>query len=187
MAELIAALRGLGAEIRELGQSGCLPIAIAGGSLRGGKIRLPGNVSSQFLSALLLVAPSLSQPTQIEIDGELVSKPYVQITLEVMHAFGLPEHCVQRDGYRSFRVTPHPYASVGEYRCPPDGTAASYFWGAAAITGSKCVIDGLALECPQGDVKFAKILQRMGCTLMQPGGGLGVAGPSGCYAGDNCP
>lgn len=178
MAELIAALRGLGAKITELGNPGCLPVAIEGGSLRGGEITLPGDVSSQFLSALLMVAPVLSQATTIRIAGELVSKPYVELTLEVMRAFGLPASCVQRDGYRSFRVTPHPYGAVGEYRCPPDGTAASYFWGAAAITGSKCVIDDLSLESPQGDVKFAEILTRIGCKLLQPGGGLGVQGPA---------
>ncbi|MBX3473634.1 MAG: 3-phosphoshikimate 1-carboxyvinyltransferase [Planctomycetes bacterium] len=178
MAELLDALRGLGATINELGQPGCLPIAIEGGSLRGGEIVLPGGVSSQFLSALLMVAPALAQPTTIRIAGELVSKPYVEITLEVMQAFGIPQACIQRDGYRSFRITPHPYAPVGEYRCPPDGTAASYFWGAAAITGSVCVIDGLALNSPQGDVRFVLALEQMGCQVLQPGGGLGVSGPA---------
>lgn len=179
MAELIAALRGLGARINELGKPGCLPVRIEGGSLGGGEVTLPGSVSSQFLSALLMVAPVQAKPTTIRVAGELVSKPYVELTLEVMHAFGFPKSGIRREGYASFHVTPHPYTAVGDYRCPPDGTAASYFWGAAAITGGKCVIDGLTPDSPQGDVQFAQILARMGCKLLQPGGGLGVQGPKG--------
>ncbi len=179
MAELVAALRDLGGGIVELGQPGCLPLSITGGSLKGGQCRLAGGVSSQFLSALLMVAPSLAQPTTVAIEGELVSKPYVEITLEVLHAFGLPTACVERQGYSSFRVTPHGLLAPAEYRCPPDGTAASYFWGAAALTASCCVIDGLSLQSPQGDVKFVRILQSMGCRVLSPGGGLGISGPPG--------
>lgn len=183
MAELVTALRELGAEVSELGTPGCLPLSIAGASLKGGRCRLPGGVSSQFVSALLMVAPTLARPTEIVIDGELVSRPYVEITLEVMRSFGLPTACIQRDACRWFRVTPHAYAPPAEYRCPPDGTAASYFWGAAAITGSSCVIDGLTLNSPQGDVKFVDILKNMGCQVLQPGGGLGVTGPTSGLTG----
>ncbi|MBE7492850.1 MAG: 3-phosphoshikimate 1-carboxyvinyltransferase [Planctomycetes bacterium] len=179
MADLIAALRGLGAKITELGQPGCLPVSIEGASLRGGEVTLPGGVSSQFLSALLMIAPALAKPAVIHIAGDLVSKPYVGITLEVMLAFGLPPSCVRRAGWTEFHVMPHPYAPAGDYHCPPDGTAAGYFWGAAAITGGRCVVDGLARTSPQGDVRFVDILARMGCTVLEPGGGLGVQGPRG--------
>jgi len=185
MGELIAALRQLGASITEKGKPGCVPLEIEGASLRGGRCTLRGDVSSQFLSALLMVGPTRGGGIEIEIEGELVSKPYVDITIEVMRAFGFE---VERDGYARFHAVesrggaPRDRgrgAHATSYNCPPDGTAASYFWGAAAVAGGKCVIDGLTRESVQGDVKFAELLQQMGCELLEFPNGLGVgADPS---------
>ncbi len=178
MGDLIAALRQLGAKIAERGKPGCVPLEIEGASLRGGKCVLSGETSSQFLSALLLVAPMVRGGVTIEVRGELVSKPYVDITMSVMRAFGLPEKCIKRDGYRKIAISPGSY-SCGRYECPPDATAASYFWGAAAVTGSTCVIDGLTRQDVQGDVRFVDALERMGCEVLEFPNGLGVRGPRG--------
>ncbi len=181
MGELLGALRQLGAVVDGRGQPGCVPLAIEGASLRGGKCALRGDVSSQFLSALLMVAPTRGAGVEIEIEGELVSKPYVDITLQVMAAFGVG---VVREGYRRFVVKPElPDRMSGDqrldarstYRVPPDGTAASYFWGAAAVAGGKCVIDGLTRQDVQGDVRFVDLLERMGCEVLEFPNGLGVS------------
>lgn len=177
MGDLIAALRQLGAKISEKGKPGCVPLEIEGANLRGGKCVLSGEVSSQFLSALLLVAPMVGGGVEIEVRGELVSKPYVDITLSVMRAFGLPDSCIKRDGYRKFVVKPGTYGCE-RYECPPDATAASYFWGAAAVTGGTCVIDGLTRQDVQGDVHFVDALERMGCQVLEFPNGLGVRGLS---------
>jgi len=180
MGELIAALRQLGAQIVEKGKPGCVPLEIEGASLRGGKCRLRGDVSSQFLSALLMVGPTRAGGIEIEIEGELASKPYADITIEVMREFGFE---VERDGYRRFHALEaksRGLAGRATYICPPDGTAASYFWGAAAVAGGKCVIDGLTQQSVQGDVKFVELLARMGCEVVEFPNGLGVgASPSG--------
>lgn len=186
MGELIGALRQLGAQIVEKGKPGCVPLEIEGASLRGGKCRLRGDVSSQFLSALLMVGPTRAGGIEIEIEGELASKPYADITIEVMREFGLE---VERDGYRRFHALESRNAGLrpaggrdgrGPYVCPPDGTAASYFWGAAAVAGGKCVIDGLTRQDVQGDVKFVELLGQMGCEILEFPNGLGVgAVPSG--------
>lgn len=173
MGELIGALRQLGAKISEKGSPGCVPLEIEGASLRGGKCRLAGNVSSQFLSAVLMVAPTRAGGVEIEIEGEMVSKPYVEITLQVMRAFGFPDSAVERDGYVRLNIHEAPYRPT-HYSCPPDGTAASYFWGAAAVTRSKCVIDGLTRRDVQGDTQFVESLERMGCEVLEFPNGLGV-------------
>jgi 3-phosphoshikimate 1-carboxyvinyltransferase len=174
MGELIGALRQLGARITEKGKPGCVPLEIEGASLRGGKCRLRGDVSSQFLSALLMVGPTRGGGIEVEVEGELVSKPYADITVQVMSAFGFE---VKRDGYRCFHALEAKGRGRGAratYTCPPDGTAASYFWGAAAVTGGKCVIDGLTRQDVQGDVKFVELLEQMGCEILEFPNGLGV-------------
>ena len=173
MGELIDALRQLDAGITEKGNPGCVPLEIEGASLRGGKCRLPGNVSSQFLSALLMVAPTRAGGIEIEIEGDLVSKPYVEITLEVMRAFGIPDDAIEREGYTRFKIAETQYRAA-DYNCPPDGTAASYFWGAAAVARGRCVIDGLKREDVQGDTRFVEYLERMGCEVLEFPNGLGV-------------
>ncbi len=192
MADLIDALRQVGAKITEKGKPGCVPLEIEGASLRGGKCVLSGEVSSQFLSAVLMVAPMVGKSVTIEVRGELVSKPYVDITLNVMRSFGLPDSCIKRMGYRRFVVKPGSYGCE-RYECPPDATAASYFWGAAAVSGSMCVIDGLTRQVEgsggareselrewafplQGDVRFVDVLERMGCQVLEFPNGLGVKG-----------
>ncbi|MHC4840222.1 MAG: 3-phosphoshikimate 1-carboxyvinyltransferase [Planctomycetota bacterium] len=173
MGDLINVLRSLGAEIEELGNPGCVPLRIKGGSLRGGECSIAGDVSSQFLSALMMVAPTRGGGVTIDVDGELVSKPYADITLQVMRDMGLSDDYVKRDGHTRFIIGEGEYGAP-EYSVPPDGTAASYFWGAAAITGSKCVINNLTRQDVQGDVAFVGLLEQMGCKVLEFQDGLGI-------------
>ncbi len=175
MGPLLNALRQLGANIEDRGRSGHLPVEIEGASLRGGKCTVPGGISSQFVSALLMVAPTRGASVEIEVDGDLVSKPYADMTIEVMKEFGL---AVERDEYRRFWRATVPAACGPEarapYTCPPDATAAGYFWGAAAVTGSKCVIDGLTRQDAQGDAALVALLKQMGCGAIELPDGLGI-------------
>lgn len=175
---LFDVLRQLGAKIAPAKPGSAWPVVIEGGTLGGGVCALPGGVSSQFLSALLMVAPCLPQPSAIRIEGELVSRSYVDITLEVMRAFGLPPKSVSHEGYRTFYVQPSRYVSPPTFACPPDAGGAGYFWAAAAISGGCSVVDGLSLESPQGDVQLARMLARMGCELVELPGALGIRGTS---------
>lgn len=170
MAPLLDALRQLGARIHERGKPGCLPVMIEGGTLRGGVCEIAGDVSSQFVSALLLVAPALSQPAEISVSGKLASVSYVAMTREVMRAFGASVETGSR-----FRVRPAAYR-CDAYNCPPDATAAGYFWASAALTGGTCVIDGLASAGAQGDVRVAALLREMGCEMLELPNGLGIRG-----------
>ena len=120
-----------------------------------------------------MVAPTRVGGLEIEIAGDLVSKPYVEITLQVLRAFGVPESALERAGYARFKILEAPYRPT-HYTCPPDGTAASYFWGAAAVARGKCVIDGLTRQDVQGDVEFVEFLERMGCEVLEFPNGLGV-------------
>jgi 3-phosphoshikimate 1-carboxyvinyltransferase len=167
MTELIDALRQQGAAI----DGNALPLTIAGASLRGGRCVLRRNFSSQFVSALLLIAPA--RGADIVVEGELASKPYVDMTLEVMRAFGVTGDAVARDGTRRFRVKPSSYQPT-HYACPPDATAAGYFWGAAAVTGSRCVIDGLTRQDAQPDARLVEVFERMGCRVLESANGLGI-------------
>ncbi len=175
MSGLLDALRQLGATITDKGRPGGLPVEIEGASLRGGKCRLPGGISSQFLSALLMVAPTRGAGVEIEVDGDLTSKPYVDMTLEVMREFGFE---LERDGYKRFRSADLRSAGGRDgrapYPCPPDATAAGYFWAAAAVTRSRCVIDGLTRKSMQGDVALVRLLEQMGCRVLEFPDGLGV-------------
>ncbi|MEE9312955.1 MAG: 3-phosphoshikimate 1-carboxyvinyltransferase, partial [Planctomycetota bacterium] len=173
MGDLIDVLRSLGAEITEQGNTSCVPLNIKGGSLRGGECSIAGDVSSQFLSALMMVAPSRGGGIVINVEGELVSKPYADITLQVMRDMGLPTECIKRDGYACFEIAEGEYGTP-EYSVPPDGTAASYFWGAAAVASSKCVIDNLTRQDVQGDVAFVDALEKMGCKVLEFPNGLGI-------------
>src|SRR5690606_20130710 len=136
---------------------------------------LAGGISSQFVSALLMVASTRS--AEILVEGELVSKPYVDMTLEVMCEFGRE---IEREGYKRYRSSPggapgdRGRGAHATYTCPPDATAAGYFWCAAAVTQSRCVIDGLTRQDTQGDVALVEVLEQMGCRVLELPNGLGI-------------
>ena len=163
---VVAALRALGATVEEEGEPGRLPIAVRG-PMRGGKSTLPGDVSSQFLSGLLMAGPSTARGVELELTSPLVSAPYVAMTTAVMAAFG-----VEAEG---LAVAPGTYRPT-EYAIEPDASAASYFFAAAAITGGRVAVEGLGASSVQGDVAFVDLLERMGAVVERGPGRIVVAG-----------
>ena len=160
--DLIDALRSLGMDVFALHDDGCPPVEVRGRGWRGGAIRLPGGVSSQYLSALLMAAPCGSQDLQVDVTGELVSRPYVDLTLEVMQAFGAR---VERQEYRSFRVTAGAPYQARVYPVEGDASSASYFFAAAAVAGGSVRVTGIPASSRQGDLRFLDLLASMGCEV----------------------
>jgi 3-phosphoshikimate 1-carboxyvinyltransferase len=161
---LLSALRTLGAEAVSVNGDDCPPIRVDARGLRGGTARLPGGVSSQYFSALLMCAPYTREGITLEVDGDLVSKPYLDITAQAMEAFGVG---MVNDGYRRFRVDGGQAYRATAYAVEPDASGASYFFAAAAVTGGKVVVPGLGSRSLQGDLGFVRILERMGCAVRQ--------------------
>lgn len=156
---LIAALRAGGVDAACERGNDCPPVLVNASGLPGGSVSVSGSISSQYLSALLMVAPCARRPLEFRISGDLVSRPYVKMTLAVMEKFGVTV-CEEPAG--SFRVEPHPYRGAS-YLIEPDASAASYFLAAAAVTGGEVTVEGLSRSALQGDVRFAEVLQQMGC------------------------
>jgi 3-phosphoshikimate 1-carboxyvinyltransferase len=161
IADLLAALNALGARARSDRGNGCPPITIEAGGLRGGYACVKGDISSQFASGLLMALPYASDPTQLEVKGTLVSRPYVAMTFSVMDAFGVT---VARREFRRFDIHPAPYRGR-DYAIEPDASAASYFFALAALTGGTITVDGLGTSSVQGDMQFVDVLEHMGCTV----------------------
>ena len=171
--DLVAALRALGADIRYLGDAGFPPLAIGPGDVGSKRsperIAVGGSVSSQFTSALLLALPQAVMRTRhaitVDISGELISKPYVAITTELMRRFGVN---VEQDGWRSFRVAAGArYASPGSIEVEGDASSASYFLAAGAIGRGPVRVTGVGRTSIQGDVAFADALERMGAKIQR--------------------
>lgn len=159
--DLLDALNGLGADARsELG-TGCPPVLVHARGLDGGFARVKGDVSSQFLSALLMALPFASDQTTVEIDGLLVSKPYVAMTLAVMEDFGAR---IGNHEFRRFNVAPGHYRGRS-YQIEPDASAASYWFAAAAIMRGRITLDELGSSSVQGDMAFLDVLEHMGCAI----------------------
>ena len=160
---LTSALEQLGVKAVAESANGCPPVAIASPRVSGGTVQVKGNVSSQYLSGLLMAAPLAEGEIVIEIDGPLISKPYVSMTIEVMKSFGVT--VVASDALDRF-VIPGDQAYRGcNYAVEPDASAASYFWAAAAICGGNATVLGLGRDSLQGDVGFVDCLQQMGCEV----------------------
>jgi 3-phosphoshikimate 1-carboxyvinyltransferase len=170
---LLEALKAWGAEARSIENTGCPPVEIKAHGLEGRETLLSASKSSQYLSSLLLVAPIARNPAKITLDGPLVSRPYVDLTLAVMAAFGVK---VQEKG-DSFLV-PHMTYKAKKYQIEGDASSASYFWAAAAVTGGKITVENIPPDALQGDVAFADILVSMGCSVKKDSGGITVQGPS---------
>jgi 3-phosphoshikimate 1-carboxyvinyltransferase len=160
--DLVDALAPLGARVRFLEREGFPPLEIAGGGLHGGSTRLRGDRSSQYLTGMLLAAPLAAAPVEIAIDGPLVSRSYVELTLEVLRAFGVR---VDRDGDRRFRVVAPQRYRARAFEVEGDWSSASYFLAAAAITGGRVTVKGLRRDSAQGDARFADLLEQMGAAV----------------------
>jgi 3-phosphoshikimate 1-carboxyvinyltransferase len=160
--DLVDALRGMGARIDYLGEEGYPPLAIHPGSIAAGPtVKVRGDVSSQYLSALLMALP-LAGGGKIDVEGELISKPYVEITLNLMRRFGVD---VRRAGWGSFQVPGTGYVSPGTVFVEGDASTASYFLAAGAIGGGPVRVEGVGRGSIQGDVRFVEVLERMGATV----------------------
>ncbi len=161
--DLLDALRDLGANVRSEAETGCPPVIIRANRLPGGTGRIAGNLSSQFLSALLMAAPGAQNRVELVVEGDLVSKPYIEMTLAVMRAFGVEVEAGEK--LERFSISAPQTYRAREYAIEPDASAASYFFAAAAITGGQVTVEGLSRESLQGDVAFCDCLAQMGCTV----------------------
>ena len=162
IAHLVDGLRQLGATIGYLDAEGYPPIEIHGSGLTGGSARIPGNISSQFLTSILLAAPLARTPVDITIDGEQVSKPYLDITLGMMRQFGVS---ASHENHQRFHVSPAPYVSPGRFLVEGDASAASYFLAAGAIAGTGVTVHGVGQATTQGDIRFLDVLRQMGANV----------------------
>jgi 3-phosphoshikimate 1-carboxyvinyltransferase len=197
--DLLAALRQLGVNAFSEHSNGCPPVIVEGRGLNGGRIKIKGDVSSQFLSGLLMAAPYARDKIVIEIDGPLVSRPYVDMTIKMLHRWGffildeyadgelqvLSYRARERDakvqeqiGKAAFHdgFDPRRHTMLQDYEVEPDASAASYFAGAAAICGGEVTIPGLGATSIQGDVRFFDLLKEMGCRISRSDGGTTVTG-----------
>jgi 3-phosphoshikimate 1-carboxyvinyltransferase len=163
--DLVDALNEVGAQIEYTGEQGFPPLRIRRGHIHANRMSVRGNVSSQFLTALLMAAPLMAKdhPVSIDVVGELISKPYIEITLNLMRRFGVT---VEQDGWQSFTVQPgQRYNSPGSIHVEGDASSASYFLAAGAIAGGPVRVEGVGRDSIQGDVRFADALEQMGATV----------------------
>nr|WP_287376108.1 3-phosphoshikimate 1-carboxyvinyltransferase [Candidatus Microthrix sp.] len=161
MSDQLEAMRSLGATLSAVDDR--LPLSSTGGGMRGGAVTVSGATSSQFLSGLLLCAPLFGDGLQLEVADELVSRPYIDMTVDVMERFGA---AVERDGYRRFGCAPGIYAAQ-RYAIEPDASAASYFFALAAMTRGRIRVEGLGRSAVQGDMAFLDVLEQMGAVVRQ--------------------
>jgi 3-phosphoshikimate 1-carboxyvinyltransferase len=172
--DLLDALNQLGAIVQSENGDNCPPVVVHANGLPGGTAKIRGDISSQYLSAVLMAAPVARAPVAVVIDGSLVSQPYVRMTLEVMRSFGVDVKA--NEGLQEFHLAaPQPYRAC-EYAIEPDASAASYFWAAAAICGGEVTVEGLTANSLQGDVAFVDCLEMMGCEVRRDAGGITVVG-----------
>jgi 3-phosphoshikimate 1-carboxyvinyltransferase len=172
--DLIDALNQFGARARTEHDNSCPPVIVHANGLPGGTATIRGDVSSQFLSGLLLAAPAARSPVELQVIGQLVSQPYIRMTLAVMRAFGVDVKT--SDGLARFEIiAPAPYHAC-VFAIEPDASAASYFWAAAAITGGEVTVEGLSAVSLQGDVAFVDCLERMGCEIRRQSDSITVVG-----------
>ncbi|EME32324.1 3-phosphoshikimate 1-carboxyvinyltransferase [Galdieria sulphuraria] len=162
IADLVQGLQQLGAQVT-CSDTGCPPVHIKAKGLRGGKTIVSGKMSSQFLSSLLMAAPYSKNDVVIEIQDELISVPYVSMTIELMRRFGVT---VGNEDYRVFRIAGNQcYSSPGSYFVEGDASSASYFLAGGAITGGPITVEGCGSDSIQGDIRFVHVLEKMGATV----------------------
>jgi 3-phosphoshikimate 1-carboxyvinyltransferase len=172
--DLVDALRQLGADIRYLGNEGFPPLQISPAKLSGDTVKVRGDVSSQFLTGLLMALPLLGRQINIEVVGELISKPYIKITYEMMRRFGGD---VLGDDWQHPVILPSSYKSPGTIYVEGDASSASYFLAAGAIGGGPVTVEGVGQDSVQGDVRFAEALAKMGVRIEMGPNSLVATGP----------
>lgn len=174
--DLTRALQGLGVDVTIEGRNGCPPLSCRGGKPFGGQVEIDASRSSQYVSAVLLIAPYASADVALRLKGGvLVSRPYVDVTLDTMRAFGAA--AAFDDDVLAVRAGQRYVAR--DYAVEPDASTAAYFFAAAAITGGRVRVPGIARGSRQADIAFVSLLERMGCAVREVGGGIEVQGPRG--------
>ncbi|MFC1818999.1 3-phosphoshikimate 1-carboxyvinyltransferase [Thermodesulfobacteriota bacterium] len=171
---LMQALQGWGVDIASINNNGCPPLVIQANGLSGGKTILPAGKSSQYLSSLLLVGPYARQEAELDVQGEILSLPYVIMTLAVMESFGIRVEA--NEALNSYSI-PRGIYRARKYAIEGDASNASYFYAAAAITGGEVTVPNVPVPSLQGDAAFVALLARMGCQVNKTGEGLTVSGP----------
>jgi 3-phosphoshikimate 1-carboxyvinyltransferase len=174
IAPLMQALQGWQVRIASEAGTGCPPLRIEANGLVGGLTVLPEGKSSQYLSSLLLVAPYAKQPAELTVQGDVLSKPYVEMTLAVMRDFGIQVEAAP--SLAQFRI-PQGYYKGTQYAVEGDASGASYFWAAAAVTGGNVTVANVPSPSLQGDANLVRLLEKMGCTVSAAQGGITVQGP----------
>jgi 3-phosphoshikimate 1-carboxyvinyltransferase len=173
--DLLDALRQLGVSAKSERGNGCPPIVLKAKGVTGGDVQIRGDTSSQFLSGLLMAAPLLRDGMSIRVDGPLISQPYVSLTVSMLRQW-CKEVAIE-DG-RTFRIPGRQYCGVGGYHVEPDASAASYFFAAAAIAQGCVSVSGLTTHSLQGDIRFADVLENMGCGYVRGVNSLTIHGRS---------
>ncbi|HSA99542.1 MAG TPA: 3-phosphoshikimate 1-carboxyvinyltransferase [Anaerolineales bacterium] len=177
--DLIDALTQLGVDLQATNH--CPPVEIYANGLRGGKTKIAGNISSQFLSALLMVAPYAKSPVEIEVTTELNSKPYVDMTIATMRDFGVE---IERQRYDRFIIRPSSFSPLASYMIESDASAASYFFAAPAICGGTVRVENISRKSKQGDIAFLDVLQQMGCRVKEGDHFIEVTGTGSLHGVD---
>ena len=173
---LVEALNGLGCNVVAESAGGCPPVTINNPRIKGGRTIVNGDISSQYLSGLLMAAPLATEDVVIDLEGELVSKTYVEMTIKVMKKFHVTvESSID---YSRFMIAGSQEYSGGHDFIEPDASAASYFWAAAAICGGTATVTELNKESLQGDVQFVECLKQMGCKVEYKSTEIKVTGPA---------
>jgi 3-phosphoshikimate 1-carboxyvinyltransferase len=170
--DLLTALGQLGVRAWSEAGDGCPPVVVEANGLPGGRACVRGDVSSQFLSALLMVAPFARSDVSLQVEGPLVSGPYISMTVAMMRRWGA--EMVVENG--SFHVSAGREYDLSGYEIEPDASSASYFWAAAAVTGGTVRVEGLSMDSLQGDVRFVDLLGQMGCEVERSAEGITVHG-----------
>lgn len=171
--DLIEALSALGANVTTESASGFPPVLIESIGIRGGRIEVRGDRSSQFLSGLMMAAPLARESVELVLQGPLVSKPYIEMTIAVMKSFGCEVQVISPG--EAYRIEPQDYTTA-EYLIEPDASGASYFFAAAAICGGQVTVRGLNRQSLQGDIRFVECLQQMGCHVSWDPSSITVSG-----------
>ncbi|MDP6042738.1 MAG: 3-phosphoshikimate 1-carboxyvinyltransferase [Candidatus Latescibacteria bacterium] len=173
--DLLDGLRPLGVTTHCEGKDNeCPPVIVIGSGIKGGQTAMPGHNSSQYFTAILQVAPYAQQDVHIQVQGDLVSKPYIDLTIAVMRDFGIE---VTNHDYQSLTVCAGQRYQPRTYEIEPDASNASYFFAAAALTGGRVKINRLTTHSAQGDIGFVDILAKMGCQVRKTPDGIEVQGP----------
>lgn len=160
--DLLKALKTLGIKTECLKKNNCAPVKIYGGKIKGGKIKIAGHISSQYISSLLLISPFAKKPLIIEVEEDLKSKPYVSLTIEVMKKFGVK---VENNKFKTLKVKSNQKYTAQNYSIEGDYSSASYFFAAAAVTNGSVCVKNLNPNSSQGDKYFLDVLKKMGCKV----------------------